>query len=211
VALFYSVEVLLALEYLHSMSVVYRDLKPENIMLDNRGHVKLADFGFAKRINIGERLQTLCGTADYLAPEIILGNGYTKGVDWWAFGVLLFEFLTGHPPFFDREPSRIYEKIVAGKFEVPDDILPEAGILIRRLLEVDPDQRLGNLADAQEVKIMNWFKGVDFERAFKKNVIPPWVPRFSGPLDAGAFGFFEEVEGFFEPAGYSVNQFFNDF
>lgn len=211
VALFYSIEILLAVEYLHSMQVVYRDLKPENIMLDNRGHVKLADFGFAKRLLPNEKLKTLCGTADYLAPEIITGSGYNSGVDWWAFGVLLYEFLTGHPPFFDREPQKIYEKIVIGKFDIPDDIEPEANELIRRLLDVNPESRLGASRGALEVKEMNWFKGVDFNRAFKKAVPPPWIPRFSNQQDASAFGFFEEDEGFFDPAGYSVNQFFNEF
>jgi len=99
VVLFYASELTLALSYLHSQSIAYRDMKPENLLVANDGHIRITDFGFAKKIE--DKTYTLCGTPDYLAPEIILGQGHNQGVDWWAFGILLFELLSGYPPFND--------------------------------------------------------------------------------------------------------------
>ena len=106
VVLFYASELTLALSYLHSQSIAYRDMKPENLLVANDGHIRITDFGFAKKIE--DKTYTLCGTPDYLAPEIILGQGHNQGVDWWAFGILLFELLSGYPPFNDQNPQTIY-------------------------------------------------------------------------------------------------------
>jgi len=120
VTLFYSSEIFLAIQYLHKQNIAYRDLKPENLLIDSDGHIKLTDFGFAKVIE-NDRTFTLCGTPEYLAPEIIKGAkvGYGKSVDWWALGVLIFEMLSGYPPFYDNEPIGIYKKIVTGIIEFP--------------------------------------------------------------------------------------------
>uniref|UniRef100_H3AHE2 non-specific serine/threonine protein kinase n=1 Tax=Latimeria chalumnae TaxID=7897 RepID=H3AHE2_LATCH len=115
--LFYSAEIVCAIEYLHSKEIVYRDLKPENILLDRYGHIKLTDFGFAKKLV--DRTWTLCGTPEYLAPEVIQSKGHGRAVDWWALGVLIFEMLSGFPPFFDDNPFGIYQKILAGKIDFP--------------------------------------------------------------------------------------------
>lgn len=123
-ASFYAAEVVVALEYLHKQQIVYRDLKPENLLLDKEGHLKLTDFGFAKILN--DRTWTLCGTPEYLAPEIIQSKGHNKAVDWWALGILVYEMLAGYPPFFDENPFAIYEKILAGKIEWPRHIDPVA-------------------------------------------------------------------------------------
>ena len=211
VALFYAVEILLGLEYLHSNSVIYRDLKAENVLIDRTGHVKLVDFSFAKRIMPDEKLRTLCGTADYICPEMLNGKGYSIPVDWWAFGVLIFEFLCGFPPFFERTPMKIYEKILAGKVEIPENLSDSATDLIRSLLNPSPEQRLGSSRDAGEVKDHPWFGGVDFELAFRKAVKPPWVGDFYSVSDSSAFDQFDEMKSIIEPAGASVNQYFRDF
>ena len=109
---FYAAEIVLVLEFLHEREgVAYRDLKPENILIDAEGHLKLVDFGFAKRID-GRETYTLCGTPEYLAPEVIRNTGHGTAVDWWAFGILVYEFLVGQPPFWDQNPMKIYEQYV---------------------------------------------------------------------------------------------------
>jgi len=117
VTLFYSTEVILALEYLHKRTIAYRDLKPENLLVAKDGHVKITDFGFAKPIE--DKSYTLCGTPEYLAPEIITSSGHNSSVDWWALGVLIFEMLSGYPPFYDVNPYEVYKKIMNGYFEFP--------------------------------------------------------------------------------------------
>ena len=117
VALFYTTEIVLALEYMHSKKIAYRDLKPENLLIASDGHLKITDFGFAKKIV--DRSFTLCGTPEYLAPEIIMSSGHNHGVDWWALGVLVFEMLAGYPPFYDTNTYEIYRKITIGYFDYP--------------------------------------------------------------------------------------------
>jgi serine/threonine protein kinase len=112
VALFYITELVLAIEHIHSLGIAYRDLKPENLLVAADGHLKVTDFGFAKRIQ--DKSYTLCGTPEYLAPEIIMNRGHNHGVDWWSLGVLLFEILAGYPPFYDNNVYEIYRKITLG-------------------------------------------------------------------------------------------------
>ncbi|XP_073919932.1 cAMP-dependent protein kinase catalytic subunit PRKX isoform X3 [Castor canadensis] len=141
--LFYTAEIVCAIEHLHAKGIVYRDLKPENILLDRDGHIKLTDFGFAKKLV--DRTWTLCGTPEYLAPEVIQSKGHGRAVDWWALGVLVFEMLSGFPPFFDDNPFGIYQKILAGKIDFPRHLDFGAKDLIRKLLVVDRTRRLGNM------------------------------------------------------------------
>ncbi|BFZ00977.1 hypothetical protein BsWGS_04016 [Bradybaena similaris] len=140
---FYASEIIVALEYLHAKSIVYRDLKPENLLLDREGHLKITDFGFAKVVE--DRTWTLCGTPEYLAPEIILSKGHNKAVDWWSLGVLIYEMLAGYPPYYAENPFGIYEKIIAGKIEWPKHIDSVAKDLIKKLLNPDRTRRLGNM------------------------------------------------------------------
>jgi len=144
VTLFYASEILMAIKFLHEKGIVYRDLKPENLLIDKDGHICLTDFGFAKDLPT-DRTFTLCGTPEYLAPEIIKGAkvGYGKSVDWWALGVLIFEMLSGYPPFYDNEPIGIYKKIVTGIIEFPYFFDVKAKHLIIKLLNPEINYRLG--------------------------------------------------------------------
>ena len=154
--LFYSAEIVSCLEYLHDLNIVYRDLKPENLLLDREGHLKIVDFGFSKEVT--DRTWTLCGTPEYLAPEIIQSKGHNKAVDWWALGILIYEMLVGYPPFFDDNPFSIYEKILAGRVEWSDHLDPTARDIIRRLLVHDRNKRLGtSKTGTEDVKKHRWY------------------------------------------------------
>ena len=142
VALFYTVEAVLALEYMHSLNVVYRDMKPENLLIGADGHLKITDFGFAKVVT--DRTYTLCGTPEYIAPEVIKNEGHGKSADWWALGILIYEMLIGTPPFYDNSPMKIYEKILEGDLFFPCEIDVRAINLIKKLLISDPKKRLNN-------------------------------------------------------------------
>jgi len=187
---FYIGELVLVLQYLHDRKIAYRDLKPENILIDRQGHVKVTDFGFAKVIEEGGT-STMCGTPEYLAPEIIRGEPYDERVDWWALGILMYEMLVGYPPFFDDvhdNPLNIYTKILAGKVKFPVHIDQYAKDLIKRLLIPNVNERLGDLSGGTEdVKRHRFFRGVDWDKLALRHALPPIVPHASGPTDTSYF------------------------
>ncbi|KAK7551461.1 kinase-like domain-containing protein [Phyllosticta citricarpa] len=194
---FYAAEIVLILEYLHEREgVAYRDLKPENILIDAQGHLKLVDFGFAKKVENRETY-TLCGTPEYLAPEVIRNTGHGCAVDWWAFGILVYEFLVGQPPFWDQNPMRIYEQIVEGKVRYPSAMSPDARDLIGRLCTVDTSKRLGNIkGGAAAVKAHPWFRHVDWDALYHRRVRGPIIPHLRGPADTRNFDEYDpEPEG----------------
>lgn len=139
----YTAQVTLMFEHLHSQNVIYRDLKPENLLIDSEGYLKLTDFGFAKIVE--NRTYTLCGTPEYIAPEIILNKGHGKGVDWWTVGVLIFEMLAGIDPFNDADPMMIYQNIIRGNLKFPRTFDKDGRSLVKHLLVSDLSKRYGNL------------------------------------------------------------------
>ncbi|XP_035983786.1 cAMP-dependent protein kinase catalytic subunit PRKX [Fundulus heteroclitus] len=189
--LFYTSEIVCAIEYLHSKEIVYRDLKPENILLDFEGHIRLTDFGFAKKLS--DRTWTLCGTPEYLAPEVIQSKGHGRAVDWWALGILVFEMLAGYPPFFDDNPFGIYHKILSGKLEFPRHLDFYVKDLIKKFLVIDRARRLGNMKNgAEDVKKHRWFKTVDWEAVPLRKLKPPIVPKVSHEGDTSNFDVYPE-------------------
>ncbi|KAF8665581.1 hypothetical protein AX16_000039 [Volvariella volvacea WC 439] len=178
-ARFYIAELILALEHLHKHNIVYRDLKPENILLDATGHVALCDFGLSKvDLRSGELATTFCGTTEYLAPEVLLDEqGYTKNVDFWSLGVLLFEMCCGWSPFYAEDTQQMYKNICFGKIRFPKGVINDDGKqFVKGLLNRNPKHRLGANRDAEELKEHPFFKGVDWKALALKQVTPPFKP-----------------------------------
>ncbi|KAK3310840.1 kinase-like domain-containing protein [Chaetomium strumarium] len=203
-ARFYAAEIVLILEHLHEHQggIAYRDMKPENLLLDADGHIKLVDFGFAKRLGNNEsghpvETYTLCGTPEYLAPEVIHNKGHTTAVDWWALGILIYEFLTGYPPFWHQNPLEIYKQIVGRPVVFPQEpvISDAAKDIIRQFCTVDRSHRLGNISGgAAKVKEHPFFAGVDWDAIYQKRHKGPIVPPVRYPGDAQCFDVYPEED-----------------
>ncbi|KAL0050057.1 hypothetical protein WJX82_003639 [Trebouxia sp. C0006] len=185
---FYAAAVVSGLQYLQERNLVWRDLKPENLLLDSNGYLKMADFGFAKRLAPGVKTFTLCGTPEYLAPELVTQTGHARPVDWWAAGVLIFEMAAGYPPFYHEDRVAMFRNICQVKYTCPTYFSKELRDLVKRLLTHSPSQRLGSLkGGALDVKAHPWFKDFDWE-SFEKQTMPaPYIPKVSSPEDTNNF------------------------
>lgn len=190
-ARFYSSCVVEAFDYMHRRDCIYRDLKPENLVLTNKGYLKVTDFGFAKIVP--NKTFTLCGTPDYLAPEIVTGQGHGKGVDWWTLGILIYEMLASFPPFFDDEPMMTYRKIIQGKFKFPRYLSAQSKDLISKLLKPKATKRIGVIkGGADLIRRHPWFdsNGFSWEQLRNQTMKPPIKNRVKSHKDLSNFDHF---------------------
>ncbi|XP_069749741.1 ribosomal protein S6 kinase alpha-6 isoform X2 [Narcine bancroftii] len=186
---FYLAELALALDHLHSLGIVYRDLKPENILLDEGGHIKLTDFGLSKEsVDQEKKAYSFCGTVEYMAPEVVNRRGHTQSADWWSFGVLMFEMLTGTLPFQGKDRNETMNMILKAKLGMPQFLSPEAQGLLRTLFKRNPGNRLGAGPDGvEEIKRHPFFATIDWNRLVRKEIQPPFKPASGKPEDTFCF------------------------
>uniref|UniRef100_A0A8C7IXQ9 protein kinase C n=1 Tax=Oncorhynchus kisutch TaxID=8019 RepID=A0A8C7IXQ9_ONCKI len=188
-AVFYAACVVLGLQYLHDHKIVYRDLKLDNLLLDTEGYVKIADFGLCKEgMGYQDRTSTFCGTPEFLAPEVLTETSYTRAVDWWGLGVLIFEMLVGESPFPGDDEEEVFDSIVNDEVRYPRFLSTEAISIMRRLLRRNPERRLGaGEKDAEEVKKHPFFRSVDWDGLLAKKVRPEFIPTIKGREDVSNF------------------------
>lgn len=178
---FFTCEVIMALKFLHGKNIIYRDLKPENILVNSNGHTKLADFGFASRMN--ESMFLLCGTPEYMAPEKLLGNGDTKETDYWSLGCLIYEMVCGAPPYYNANTDEIYKGILTDPVVFPPEIDGSIQDLMKKLLNKEREKRLG-CRGIKEIMDHPFFDGIDWNEVADLKLEPPFLPclyQFQGP------------------------------
>ncbi|XP_068770778.1 serine/threonine-protein kinase N3 isoform X4 [Struthio camelus] len=188
-ARFYAACVVLGLQFLHGKKIIYRDLKLDNLLLDAEGFVKIADFGLCKEgIGFGDHTNTFCGTPEFLAPEVLTDVSYTRAVDWWGLGVLIYEMLVGESPFPGDDEEEVFDSIVNDEVRYPRFLSSEAISIVRKLLRKCPERRLGaGERDAEEIKIQAFFTEIDWDALFARKLKPPFVPTLRAPTDISNF------------------------
>ncbi|XP_043556401.1 ribosomal protein S6 kinase alpha-3 isoform X4 [Chiloscyllium plagiosum] len=186
---FYLAELALALDHLHSLGIIYRDLKPENILLDEQGHIKLTDFGLSKEsIDHEKKAYSFCGTVEYMAPEVVNRRGHTQSADWWSFGVLMFEMLTGTLPFQGKDRKETMTMILKAKLGMPQFLSPDSQSLLRMLFKRNPGNRLGAGPDGvEEIKRHSFFSTIDWNKLCRREIMPPFKPAIGRPEDTFYF------------------------
>ncbi|OHS96565.1 RAC family serine/threonine-protein kinase like protein [Tritrichomonas foetus] len=186
----YAAEILLGIDHLHKKGFIYRDIKPENILVDIDGHLKITDFGFAKgnMKSSSNTTSSFCGTPEYLAPEVFKQQPYNRSVDWWSLGALIYEMLTGSPPFYDQNSKKMYMAILFNPLDFPKFLSNDAIDLLRKLLEKDPKKRLGSgPIGANEIKVHPFFCEIDWDKVLRKDIRPSWIPPVENPTDTSHF------------------------
>ncbi|XP_009617135.1 serine/threonine-protein kinase AtPK2/AtPK19-like [Nicotiana tomentosiformis] len=177
----YTAEIVSAVSHLHQRGIVHRDLKPENILMDGDGHVMLTDFGLAKEIDESSRSNSMCGTTEYMAPEILQSKGHNKDADWWSVGILLYEMLTGQPPFTHSNRKKLQEKIISEKVKLLPRLTGEAHSLLKGLLQKDPSKRLGSgPRGGDEIKSHKWFRSINWKKLDARELQPKFKPDVIG-------------------------------
>ncbi|KAL4281212.1 hypothetical protein GQ457_03G028940 [Hibiscus cannabinus] len=172
----YTAEIVSAVSHLHANGIMHRDLKPENILLDAAGHVMLTDFGLAKEFDETTRSNSMCGTLEYMSPEIVIGKGHDKAADWWSVGILLYEMLTGKPPFIGGNRQKVQEKIIKEKIKLPTFLSSEAHSILKGLLQKEASKRLGS----EEIKRHKWFKSINWKKLEAREIRPSFLPQVAG-------------------------------
>uniref|UniRef100_A0A3P8X323 Protein kinase C n=1 Tax=Cynoglossus semilaevis TaxID=244447 RepID=A0A3P8X323_CYNSE len=183
-ATFYGAEIICGLQFLHAKGIIYRDLKLDNVLLDSEGHIKIADFGMCKENMRDSSTSTFCGTPDYIAPEILLGQKYNSSVDWWSFGVLLYEMLVGQSPFHGRDEEQLFQSIRTDNPVYPEFLSKDAKGILIKLLVREPEERLGIKGD---IRSHSFFHSTDWSALEQRQVVPPFRPTLASPSDYSNF------------------------
>ncbi|GMI90511.1 ARABIDOPSIS THALIANA PROTEIN KINASE 2, ARABIDOPSIS THALIANA SERINE/THREONINE PROTEIN KINASE 2 [Hibiscus trionum] len=177
----YTAGIVSAVSHLHANGIMHRDLKPENILLDADGHVMLTDFGLAKEFDETTRSNSMCGTLEYMSPEIVLGKGHDKAADWWSVGILLYEMLTGKPPFIGGNRQKVQEKIIKERIKLPAFLSSEAHSILKGLLQKETSKRLGSgQGGSEEIKRHRWFKSINWRKLEAREIRPSFLPQVAG-------------------------------
>jgi len=217
-ARFYIIQIILAIEYLHSKDIIYRDLKPENVLLDQEGYIRITDFGLSKPgISGNKGANSVCGTPEYLAPEILFRWGHGKAVDWWTTGAILYEMVTGLPPFYSQNREELFERIKYHGMKYPNYLSKALIDLLEGFFKKEPNKRLGGGEfGADEIKCHPWFEGIDWDAHMRKEIQAPFIPNVQSDTDVSNFdpefteqaigsldnGFFDNGQNF---PGWSYN------
>ena len=175
-ARFYAGQLVLAIEKLHQKSILYRDLKPENVLIDVDGYIKITDFGLSRMNHTDDDARSICGTPEYLAPEVLAKTGYGKPFDWWTLGAFLFELLTGFPPFYVSNRDELFHHIRFTSPNYPVYLSTPARSLLQGLLEKQPERRLGTISGAAEIKNHPWFSSINWTDLVQKKIASPFKP-----------------------------------
>jgi len=182
---FYASQLVLAIEHLHANNIIYRDLKPENVLIDKEGYVKITDFGLSKQnILDNHSANSFCGTPEYLAPEILENAGHGKAVDWWSLGAIIYEMLTGLPPFYSKDREKLFNNIKTGNLKFPVYLSKDSITLVQAFFVKDPDKRLGSGENGLDnIKAHSFFKSIDWDAIYQKKIKPPFIPKLKSEVD----------------------------